>query len=143
MNERPKFAMVEDDAPVAAPAPLDRAALDRRRINRLAVKFWPTIRNLITDMHGRPLGDVAQLNPAYDPRGVADGKRKPGGPQLKMFRGPSPFEDDGGPGAWFDLETGARGSDCISIISYLGECDRNTATTFLRNLTDRLVEIKS
>jgi hypothetical protein len=70
---------------------------------------------------------------------VADGKRRPG-PQLKMFRGPSPFEDDGGPGEWFDLETGARGADCISIIEYLGECDRKTATLVLRDLTDRLVE---
>jgi hypothetical protein len=59
-----------------------------------------------------------------------------------MFRGPSPFEGEGGgPGAWFDIETGASGADCISIIEYLGECDRKTATTFLRDLTDRLVEI--
>jgi hypothetical protein len=122
---------------------LDKAALDRRAINRKAVKFWPTIRNMITDMHGRPLGDVAALNPAYDPRGVADGKRKHGGPQLKMFRGPSPFEEDGGPGAWYDIETGKSGPDCISIIEMLGECDRRAATIFLRDLTCRLVEIKS
>jgi hypothetical protein len=137
-------AIADDEPEAAAPAPvLDRESLDRRAINRKAVKHWPTIRNLITDMHGRPLGDVASLNPAYDPRGVADGKRKHGGPQLKMFRGPSPFEgEDGGPGAWFDLETGASGADVISIIEHLGECDRKTATIFLRGLTDRLVEIK-
>jgi hypothetical protein len=64
------LAIVADDEPGTIVASvLDRAAIDRRRINRLAVKFWPTIRNLITDMHGRPLGDVASLNPAYDPRG--------------------------------------------------------------------------
>jgi hypothetical protein len=131
--------MIAEDAPVA-PA-LTKSDLDRREINRKAVKHWPTIRNLITDMHGRPLGDVASLNPGYDPRGVADGKRKHGGPQLKTFRGPSPFEDNGGPGAWFDIETGASGKDCISIIEYLGECDRKTATTFLKYLTDRLVEL--
>jgi hypothetical protein len=136
------IALVADAADVA-PA-LTKPELDRRAINRKAVRHWPTIRNMITDMHGRPLGDVASLGPDYDPRGVADGKRKHGGPQLKMFRGPSPFEGDGGgPGAWFDIETGASGPDCISIIQYLGECDHKTATVFLRDLTDRLVEIKS
>lgn len=136
--------IVADDVPHPAPAPaLDKAALDRRKINRLAVKFWPVIRNLITDMHGRPLDDVARLNPAYDPRGVADGRRKHGGPQLRMFRGPSPIEgEDGGPGAWFDIETGASGKDAISIIEYLGECDRKAATLFLRDLTERLAEVE-
>jgi hypothetical protein len=140
MLDRPKFALVEDDGGPVVAAP-SKSDLDRRKVNRLAVKFWPTIRNMISDMHGRPLGDVAALNPNYDPRGVADGKRKHGGPQLKMFRGPSPFEEDGGPGAWYDVETGARGADCISIIQYLGDCSRDQATAFLRNLTDRLVEM--
>jgi hypothetical protein len=36
----------------------------------------------------------------------------------------------------------ARGADAISIIEYLGECDRNKATVFLRNLTDRLAEVE-
>jgi hypothetical protein len=136
-------AVMLADEPVAAPAPApSKSDLDRRRINRLAAKFWPIIRNMITDMHGRPLADVASLNPAYDPRGLSDGKRKRGGPQLKMFRGPSPFEEDGGPGAWYDIETGARGADCISIISYLGECSRERATLYLRDLTSRLAEVE-
>ena len=58
-----------------------------------------------------------------------------------MLRGPSPFEDEGSVGAWYDIETGNRGADVIRLVELLGACDRKTATTFLKDLTDRLVEL--
>jgi hypothetical protein len=124
-------------------AQLDKAALDRREINRRAVKHWPMVRALLVDMHGRPLG-VAQLSPNFDARARADGRKRPGEARLVSFRGPSPTpnEDGSGPGAWHDVGTGKSGPDAISLVEYLGETDRKTATTFLGDLVDRLAEVE-
>jgi hypothetical protein len=125
-------------APVAAPSKSD---LDRREVNRRAVKFFATIRPMLTDMHGFSLiRHLGPNPPAPSPNGRVRGAP---GAKIDMFRGPSPYEnaDGSGPGAWVDVGTGASGSDLISLIETLGECDRKTATTFLKDLTDRLVEI--
>jgi hypothetical protein len=128
------------------PAPqLDKASIDRREINRKATKFWPQVRALITDMHGRPIGDLARLSPNFDEQARANGRKRPGEPRLVSFLGPSPYPnpDGSGPGAWQDVGTGKSGPDLISLIEMLGECDREKATTFLKDLTDRLVEVKA
>jgi hypothetical protein len=64
-------------------------------------------------------------------------------PQLREMRGPSPYEDDGGPGAWRDLGTGKSGKDLISLIEYLSNgADRRACADFLSRLCDRMVVIK-
>jgi len=125
---------------------LDRVStadrFDAREINRKAVKHWPTIRHMIVDMHGRPLGEVRALNPANPP--LDPGRARPHGlPQLREMRGPSPFETGGsGPGDWCDLGTGASGPDVISLIVHLsGGCDRRVAADYLAGLVDRLIEV--
>jgi hypothetical protein len=52
---------------------------DAREINRKAVKVWPTLRNLIVGMNGRPNGDIWRLNPANPPL-------EPGRPRLMACR---------------------------------------------------------
>jgi hypothetical protein len=58
--------------------------------------------------------------------------------------GPSPWEnsDGSGPGHWECRSNGKSGPNFISLVEYLGQCDRKTATNWLRHLTDRLVEVK-
>jgi hypothetical protein len=133
---------IEASRKVEKPKP-DKAAIDRREINRRAVKFWPQVRSMLVDMHGRPIGDLARLSPHYDAAQRADGRKRHGAPKLDTFRGPDPCPnaDGSGPGAWCDVGTGKSGTDAISLIEYLGECDRKTATEFLKDLTDRLVEL--
>jgi hypothetical protein len=120
---------------------LDRpnSGFDCRDINRRAVALWASIRDHIVGLNGRPLGDVARLNPNYVPQDPGRA-RAPGGPQLKEFRGPSPYEIDGGPGAWRDVGTGQSGPDLVSLIEYLsGGCERRDAANFLKSLCDRMV----
>lgn len=113
---------------------LDRAGLDSREINRRAVKYWPTIYNMLVTWHGLPLGEVQRLG---NPNLVIDpNKRRPNGPRLIELRGPSPVNF-----SWHCLGNGAKGDDVIDLVAYLGECDRRTAAEFLRDLTDRFVEI--
>jgi hypothetical protein len=136
------LAIVADDEPVAAEPVLDRASIDRRDINRKAVKFWPLIRDFVVDRNGRSM--ICHLNPAFVPtdpnRGRPYGVPDPR-PQLREFRGPMPWLNGVEGGAWVDYGTGKSGPDCISIIEMLGNCDRKTATTFLRDLVDRCAEI--
>ena len=133
-------APIVGDEPVAAPAPkLDRAAIDRREINRRCVKYWATIHPMIFDQRGKPIG-CAHLNPAYRPN--PDGQVRYGEPRLAEFSGLDPREnEDSGPGAWQNRSNSASGKDAISLIEWAGQCDRKTATTFLKDLTDRLVEL--
>jgi hypothetical protein len=148
MLDRPalNLAIVADEPEAAAVVPvLDRAGLDRRAINRKAVKHWATIRDMIVDQNGRSL--ITFLDPTFKatdpnvgrPYGVPDPR-----PQIKELRGPSLFETEGagGPGAWVDYGTGKQGPGCISLIEMLGMCSRDVATTYLRELVDRIVEIK-
>jgi|SRR5580700_2800676 hypothetical protein len=123
---------------------LDRpnSGYDARAVNRAAVALWPVIRDHIVGLNGRPVGDVIRLNSANvlpEP-----GRARPhGSPQLREFRGPSPYEDDGGPGAWRDLGTGQSGPDLVSLIVYLsGDADRRVCADFLKSLCDRMVVIK-
>jgi hypothetical protein len=72
MRDRPKFVMIADDEPVAAPAPvLDKAAaLDRREVNRRACKYFDLLRHVITDHYGRSA--IRHLGPGYqaNPDGI-------------------------------------------------------------------------
>jgi hypothetical protein len=127
-----------DGETVAAPSAPSKSDLDRREINRRAVKYWSTIRPMLIDMRGFSM--IRHLGP--DPVSTANGRiRGQEGPRVAMLRGPSPFEDGGSVGAWYDLQSGERGADVISLVELLGSCDRKTGTAFLRDLTDRLVEI--
>jgi hypothetical protein len=135
-----------DDEPAASAALSSALAkkpgFDAREINRKAVKHWSTLRHMLVDMHGRPGGEIWALNPANQP--LEPGRARPHGlPQLKEFRGPSPYEKEGsGPGEWADVGTGASGPDVISILQHLaGGCDRRVAADYLKSLTDRIVEI--
>jgi hypothetical protein len=120
---------------------LDRpnSGFDCRAVNRAAVALWPVIRDHIVGLNGRPLGDVIRLNPANvlpEPGRV----RPHNSPQLREFRGPSPHESAGGPGAWQDLGTGASGPDLVSLIQHLsGGCDHRVGADFLSRLCDRMV----
>ena len=121
---------------------LDRpTTFDCRAVNRRAVALWPSLRDHIVGLNGRPTGDVIRLNPANvlpEPGRV----RAPGSPQLKEFRGPSPREDEGGPGAWRDVGTAASGPDLVPLIVYLSGPDRRVCADFLSRLCDRMVVIK-
>ena len=77
------------DEPVRAPAPvLDKATIDRREINRRAVKYWSTIRPMLIDMRGFSM--IRHLGPDYRP--TPNGRiRGQEGPRVSMLRGPSPL----------------------------------------------------
>jgi hypothetical protein len=58
-------AAVADDEPAPAPAPvLDRAALDRRGIQRKLIRNRKTVYHLLVNRSGRPTG-CEHLNPIY------------------------------------------------------------------------------
>jgi hypothetical protein len=118
---------------------LDKAGLDRREINRKAVKHFSTVRHMLADHRGKSL--IMFLGPNYKPN--PENYVRYGEPRLAEFNGCSPWpnEDGSGPGAWQNRSTGHSGKDVISLVEYLGQCDRKKATDFLRDLTDRLVEL--
>ena len=65
------LAAIADDEPVAAPAPaLDKAGLDRREVNRRAVKYWATIRPMLIDQRG--FSQIRDLGPDYRPQPTAE-----------------------------------------------------------------------
>jgi|ERR1700733_4387665 len=139
MLDRPKFALVADDEPVAAPAPVrpSKSDLDRRDIQRKLIRNWGVVYHHLVNNHGRPVG-VEHLNPNYRPN--PDGFKRPGEPRLVEFSGPDHREET--LGAWFNRGgDGARGDNLFELVMYLGQCDMKTATTFLRDLADRLVEL--
>lgn len=137
LDTRPAVDDEPAPAPTRAPA---KPGLDTREVNRRAVKFWATIRPMLTDMHGRSL--IRHLGPNPPPPSPNGRVRGASGPKLDMFRGPSPYEnaDGSGPGEWNDVGTGQSGRDLVSLIEMLGECDRKTASLYLKDLTDRLAE---
>jgi hypothetical protein len=86
-----------DDEP-AAPAPKpDKATLDRREINRRAVKYWSAIHPMIFDQRGKPVG-CAHLNPNPNYRPNPDGQVRYGEPRLAEFSGVLPYENEDGSG---------------------------------------------
>lgn len=110
---------------------------DAREINRKAVEHFSTIRHLIFDMRGFPLGEIQKLNPNYVPQ--PHGIRRHGAPRVVEFRGPMPYPDEG---AWVCLGVGgARGNDLIDLVCYLGECPRQVAEEWLGRTVRRLVEV--
>lgn len=115
---------------------LDRPSLNSRQIERLALKHWSTLRHMLFDFYGRPLSEVARLNPNYVPHDPA--RRRHNAPRLVELRGPSPYD-----GSWFCVGgTGATGVGIIAMVQYLGECDWRPAAEFLRDLTGRLAIVE-
>jgi hypothetical protein len=140
MNERPRFAMVEDDEPVAAVPVLDKAGLDRRAINRKACKHFSLLYNTIADRYGRSL--IRDIGPGFRPNPDGVVSIRDALPRLITFAGPNHHDETyGGPGAWQSRGNGAHGSSVISLIQYMGGCDEKVATDWLRNWTDRIVEL--
>jgi hypothetical protein len=128
-----------DDEPIAAPV-LDKATLDRRKIQRKILLHWDMAFHLLVDLYGYPIGDCASLNPNYKP--TPNGRiRGADGPRLVGFKGPDRREES--LGAWYCLDNGARGDSLFALVQYLSGCDFATATRFLKNLADRLCEVKS
>jgi hypothetical protein len=133
--------MVEDDEPAASAPVVDKATLDRRALQRKAMKHFAIIRGYIFDRYGRPTGP-ATLDPNW--KASPNGEKWPDQVRVTELSGPSPWEnaDGSGPGAWVSRGTGAAGPDLISLVEHLGSCDRKTATDWLRNLVDRCAEIQ-
>jgi hypothetical protein len=126
--------MTENLALLDRPTTPDR--LDYRSINAKAIKHWSTIYNMICDWHGRPLGEVQRLNPDFVE--LPHGRRRHGGPQLVLLRGPSPWDG----GSWLCIgPPSAEGKDVVDLVAYLGECDRRMAAEWLGSLVDRVVEV--
>jgi hypothetical protein len=130
--------MIDADEP-AAPV-LDKATLDRRKINRLAVKHWQIVKPYLYDIRGYATGP-ASLDRTWKPN--PNGEKRPGRPSVSGLMGPSPYEnpDGSGPGAWICHSNGKSGPDIISLVEHLGNTDRNTATYWLRDLVERLAEV--
>jgi hypothetical protein len=125
---------VVDDAD-AAPV-LDKAALDRRAVQRKCLRHWDTVIHMLVDWKGKPIG-CAHLNPNYKPN--PENYVRYGEPRLVEFVGPDPREET--LGAWYCRGgDGARGSNLFELVMYLGQCTLKTATTFLKDLSERLVE---
>ena len=130
--------MIDADEP-AAPV-VDKATLDRRKINRLAVKHWQVVKPYLYDIRGYATGP-ASLDKTWVPN--PNGERRHGRPSVGGLMGPSPYEnpDGSGPGSWQCHSTGKTGPDIISLVEHLGNTDRNTATYWLRDLVERLAEV--
>jgi hypothetical protein len=131
--------LADDEKPVvpAAPAPT-KADLDRRDIQRKLIRNWSTVYHLLVDRAGKPTG-CEHLNPQYKPN--PDGFVRHSDPRLVEFCGPDTREET--LGAWFCRGGyGARGDNLFELVMYLGQCDFRTATVFLKDIADRLVEIR-
>jgi hypothetical protein len=122
-----------EDEP-AAPV-LDKATLDRRKINRLAMKHWSIVKPYLYDIRGYATGP-ASLDKTLVPN--PNGERRPGRRCVSGLMGPSPYEnpDGSGPGEWKCHSNGASGPDIISLVMHLGNTDKNTATYWLRDVVD-------
>jgi hypothetical protein len=112
----------------------DRAVYD---LNKRALRHWPLLRSHLLTMHGEASNEMRRLgDPAFDgrPNGRLRGEAVP---KLTGLRGPHP--DDF---SWFSIDPpAARGRDLIDMVSYLGSCDRKTATQWLRDFCDRIREV--
>jgi hypothetical protein len=109
---------------------------DARALSRKAIANWPWVWNHLVDFHGRPLAEVAKLNPHYVQPTV--GVRRHNAPRLVEFRGPASYPNEG---AWFCWGGGAKGDDTVDLVAFLGECDRRTAALWLSSLLSRIVEV--
>jgi hypothetical protein len=132
-----------EDEPIAAPAPVPaptKSDLDRRKINRLAMKHWQIVKPYLYDIRGHATGP-ASLDRTWKPN--PNGERRPDRPQVGGLMGPAPYEnaDGSGPGAWRCHSNGKAGPDIISLVEYLGNTDRSTATYWLKDLVERCAEI--
>jgi hypothetical protein len=127
----------ETAAPVAKAA--RTSGYDARDLTRRALKAWPTIRGIVTDYQGFPVGEIWALNPSNAPIDPNRGMRRDG-PRLLEFSGPDYREDN--LGAWRCLGNGASGKDLVELIQYLaGGCERRAAADYLRSIVERVVEI--
>jgi hypothetical protein len=129
---------IVDDEPVAVPAleKPDRETLDRRNIQRKCLKHWGTVYHMLIAQNGRSM--IAHFNPNFKP--TPNGEKRHGAPRVVEMMGPDYREAT--LGAWCNRGgDGARGSNLFELVMYLGECDLKTATSFLKDLADRLVEL--
>jgi hypothetical protein len=78
MNFRPVLSDPVAGEPVAAPAApvLDKATIDRRKINRDAMKHWAVVQPYLYDWKGFPTGP-SSLDPSFKPS--PNGEKWPGG----------------------------------------------------------------
>jgi hypothetical protein len=134
MLDRPALNLVpiiDDDEP--APSKSD---LDRREIQRKCLKHWGTVYHMLIAQNGRSM--IEHLGPNFKPR--PNGEKRHGAPRIVEMMGPSPNETN--LGYWCNRGgDGASGNSLFELVMYLGECDMKTATTFLKDLSDRLVEL--
>ena len=128
--------MIAEGGEPVAPVRPSKSDLDRRDIQRKLIRHWPTVYHLLVDRTGRPTG-CEHLNPNWRPN--PDGFKRPG-PRLVDFWGPDPREDT--LGAWCNRGgDGVRGDNLFELVMYLAQVDMKVATTFLRDLSERLVEL--
>jgi hypothetical protein len=106
---------------------------DSRDLSRRSIQNWAWVWHSMVDQHGRPLGEIQKLNPAYvEPK---PGVHRHNAPRLVEFRGPASYPNEG---AWHCLGNGAQGDDCVDLVAFLGECDRRTAALWLSSLLNRI-----
>jgi hypothetical protein len=107
-----------------------------RDVNRKAVTHFSVIYDFMVDMHGRPMGELSRLNPAWvQPR---HGVRDPNAPRLIEFRILTQWPDAGG---WHCLGSTARGDDIVALVEYLsGGADRKTCA---ERLLDRIATVRA
>jgi hypothetical protein len=109
---------------------------DARELSRKAIQNWTWVWGHLADFHGRPLGELARLNPNYVEPKI--GVRRHGAPRLVEFRGPDGYPNEG---RWRCLGNAASGEDTVDLVAFLGECDRRTAALWLSGLLSRIVEV--
>jgi hypothetical protein len=131
--------LADDEKPVVPPA-LDRAGLDRRALNRKACRHFSLLYNVVADRYGRSL--IRDIGPDFRPNPDGYVTLRDALPRLLGFSGPNPDESNGGPGGWQSRGNGAHGPSVISLIQYMGGCDEKRAVEWLREWTDRIVELK-
>ncbi len=90
---------------------------DEAAINRASLARWDEVYALLVDYQGRAQWAVAHLNPEVTPR------------RLRRFRLLDRLQ-----GKWTDLDGNASGPDVISLVAFLADVDRLTATAFLAEL---------
>jgi hypothetical protein len=147
MNDRPRFAPVEDDAPVAAPAPAPKRpeSFDARELSRRAVAAWGLISPHLYDRRGFAHEDIRRLGPNFKPYDPSRA-RPENWPRCVGLHGPGGYDANGNTGAWqcTGYESGgARGDDVVDLLVFLtGGASRRVAAEALSDLLSRVVTVK-
>jgi hypothetical protein len=148
MNERPRFAIVDDDGdePVAPKKAAAPEPFDARDLSRRAVAAWGLIAPHLYDRRGFANDDLRRLGPDYVP--LDPSRPRPAGwPRVVGLHGPSPFDARGKTGAWVCIgyeSGGAHGDDVVDLVVFLsGGASRRVAADALSALLDRVVIAKA